>query len=182
MKYKIGYQISKDGYLLGEVRVRENPRKKGDYPHSVNVIFISPPDVKKYKIRKWNGKEWIFESDFRRDWFDKTNGDPVIIHNIGEEIDLDQYIDKPLDGRFFFQYYNDIDNEWKENVVEKARVEKLHATKEIQKQLDALDVKKMRYLIEKDKGDLSGKQYFDEYEAETLKLRGELKEAVNGTE
>jgi hypothetical protein len=56
-----------------------------------------------------------------------------------------------------------------------AEAEKIQKKQQLQHVLDELDIKKMRYLIEKEKGDLSGKKYFDEYEAETIKLREELK-------
>ena len=65
--------------------------------------------------------------------------------------------------------------DWKtpiEAVMEKV---KEYEKQNIQDQLDRIDIKKIRYLVESEKGDESGRKYFDEYEVETVKLRDELK-------
>ena len=176
MNYKTGYQITNNGYLIGSVEVRENPRKLGDFSHYKNIIFIELLEEKPFTIRKWNGEVWLYENDFRGRWWNKTSGEEIeAITEIGKQVDLGKYTNNPPDGRFMFKYFNDLTGVWEENTVLKAEEERKQSVFKIQKQLDALDLKKMRYLIEKESGDLSGKKYFDEYESETVKLREELK-------
>lgn len=178
MEYKIGYQISKEGYYLGEKNIRENPRKKGDFSYYKNIIFNKPPKEKSKTIRQWTGEKWIYIPDNRGIWWNKKTSEQFVIDNIGELVSTED-TDVPPDGRFLYQYFNDLTNVWEENVIEKERVEKEQRIIKLQNQLKELDIKKIRYIIEKEKGDLSGKKYFDAYEKETLLLRNQLKEIEN---
>ena len=176
MRYKTGYQISKEGFYIKPIQIRENPRKKDNFPCSKNIVFVTPLKGKSHFTQKWTGDEWVYEPDFRGTWWDKLTADAEEVDETGIEIDLEKYTDSSPDGRFNYQYFNDITQMWEEDALKQADENRKIRIIEIGKELDKLDAKKIRYIIEKEKGDLSGKKYFDEYEAETLKLREELKE------
>lgn len=179
MKYKTGYQIGSEGQLLGIIRVRENPRRAGDFPCSKNVIFISPKELKAFQTQKWNGEEWIIYSDFRGKWWNKKTAEETEVTEINIEVSDVTFTNKPPDGRFNHQYFNDISGVWEENVIAKEAEEKEARIAEIKSKLTSLDIKKIRFLLEKEKGVLSGKIYFDGYEEETVLLRDQLKELEN---
>lgn len=180
MKYKTGYQIGREGQSLGVVQIRENPRRAGDFPCSKNVVFTPPKELKTFQTQRWNGEEWVIYSDFRGKWWDKKTAEETEVTEIDIEVSDVTFTNKPPDGRFNHQYFNDITGAWEENVIAKEAEEKEARIAEIKNKLYSLDVKKIRFLLEKEKGDLSGKKYFDQYEEETLALRAQLKELENG--
>lgn len=179
MKYKTGYQIDGLNRYIGEIKVRENPRREGHYPCSKSTVFIEPPETKKYESAIWDkgGKKWTLVPDFTgRTFYNKKTAfqyDEVIY--LGDVIDLNEWTEEKPDRRYDYQYFNDVSGVWEENIKDRVQAEKEEKIGSIKAQLDALDLKKIRYLVEKDKGDLSGKKYFDEYEAETVRLRDELR-------
>ena len=181
MNFITGYQITDKGYYSGKIQIRENPRKKGDYRYNTKCVILTPPPVVgKNEIPKWTGNEWIIEPDYRGDWYNKVNAEIVRIFNIGEIIDTEKYTNVPPPGFTPAEYFNDTTGKWAENKELTAARDYRVKAKELTKKLNDLDVKKMRYLIEKEKGDLSGKKYFDQYEEETLALRAQLKELIDG--
>lgn len=181
MKYKTGYQVDGWGRFICEIQIRENPRKAGHYPCSKNIIFEKPPETKEYESAVWNGENWTVVPDFTgREFYNKKTAEKYDKEiELGDMIDLTEWTEEKPDGRFIWQYFNDMTNKWEENTVEKEKSKKQERLSEIKAELDRLDLKKIRFLLEKEKGDLSGKVYFDEYEAKTIKLRKELKELDN---
>ncbi len=104
-----------------------------------------------------------------------TNGIPVCVVKDGLTIPFDE---ENIDFKEFLEWNKQqeipIDTQ-SVNDKEKEKAEKKQREEDTKKELQELDIKKIRYLLEKEKGDESGKKYFDAYEAETLKLRNELK-------
>ena len=186
MKYKTGYQIDELGRYIQmppgeEPQIRENPRKAGHFPCAKNIIFEKPPKTKEYESAVWNGENWTVVPDFTgREFYNKKTAEKYDKEiELGDMIDLTEWTEEKPDGRFIWQYFNDMTNKWEENTVEKEKSKKQERLSEIKAELDRLDLKKIRFLLEREKGDLSGEEYFQKREKETVKLRKELKELNN---
>lgn len=181
MKYKTGYQIDGWGRFICEIQIRENPRKAGHYPCSANTIFERPPKTKKYESAVWNGEQWKVTPDFMgHEFYNKKTAEKYEQKiELGDVIDLAEWTAEKPDGRFAWQYFNDIAGQWEENTVEKEKAKKQERLSEIKAELDRLDLKKIRFLLEKEKGDLSGEEDFQKREKETERLRAELKAIQN---
>jgi len=183
MKTINGYILDNQKALLTTEKVRENPRRTGDYPRAKNVhVFCDElPKFKEYEIAvlSEDDKTWEIKADYRNVvFYSKENGEPQeLIKDVGTKPDFNLYTLKPkMDN---FQKFDDKKDAWIADIEAKETAEKESAKRVILQQLDALDLKKIRYLVEKESGDLSGKKYFDEYEKGTVKLRKELKELNN---
>lgn len=129
MKYKTGYQVDGWGRFICEIQIRENPRKAGHYPCSASTIFERPPKTKKYESAVWNKetKEWTLVPDFMgHEFYNKKTAEKYDKKiELGDIIDLKQWTEEKPDGRFIWQYYNDLTNKWEENTVRKAEIERL---------------------------------------------------------
>ena len=176
MNYKTGYQIDTDGGFIGVINIRENPRVTGDFPCSKSIVFTSPKTLEKYQTQKWNGEEWIIYNDYRGKYFNKLTAEELVIEDLDIVVDFEKYTSVPPDGRFFYQYFNNVSGVWEEDIITKTKEENASLAKEKLRQLNALDVKKMRYLFESMEGDETGKEYFNSLQAETKALRAEYQE------
>ncbi len=125
---------------------------------------------------------WVWQGEWKElpnyigmPYYDKKTMDwNKPLQKIGEIPDLEKYTIKPPKDDLQYQKFDEKVGDWVEDIEEKEKAEKQDKILDLKDQLKELDIKKLRYLLEKEKGDESGKKYFDAYEAETLKLRNEL--------
>lgn len=146
-------------------------------PAKCTTTSIPEIELKPFHKLQWDGSKWNEIIDYRdMEYFDKeTKEEGERIKQLNVVIDFTKYaLKKPKEDLIYQKYDEELDD-WIEDIEAKTEAEKNYRIIQIKKELEKLDIKKMRYLIEKDKGDLSGKKYFDEYEAVTVKLRDELK-------
>ena len=170
------YNYNFNGIYIGTAQADEDPLEKGNYliPAFATTVNIPHEIVQDYHSWKWNGTEWTEVVNYTNIpfWDKETKIKQPLIKEFGVEIDFDKYTTlPPIEGDWIkFE-----DGEWVLDPDGEAEWERQTRIKEIQRQLNELDIKKIRFMLEKEAGDLSGKSYFDEYEAETLLLRSELR-------
>lgn len=159
----------------------KDPKNKNKYliPGHSTTTPIPEEKLPEYSTWVWNGKRWESKCDYIGvPYYDKKgiSSDCKPVEKLGEEIDFEKYTLKEPDFDKLGSYYkfDEILDDWVIDEEAKEIAEKEKRIEDIINTLKELDIKKMRYLLEKDKGDLSGKVYFDEYEAETIRLREEL--------
>lgn len=176
------YHYDKDNLFAGSTVLDnsdKDPLNPSNYliPAKCTTTPIPEIQLKPYHQWQWQANKWVDVIDFRdMEYYDKeTREEGKRIKQLNEEIDFNKYTFKKSKDDLMYQKYDEGIGDWVEDTEEKEKADKKQRKEKIQKELDKLDIKKIRYLIEKEKDDLSGKKYFDEYEAETVKLRDELK-------
>lgn len=182
MKYRTGYQIDELGRYIQmppgeEPQIRENPRKSGHYPCSKNIIFEKPPETKEYESAVWNGENWTVVPDFTgREFYNKQTAEKYNGEiELGDVIDIADWTEEKPDGRFVWQYYNDLTGVWEENTVKKAEAEKKERLADLKSQMNIIDAKKIRPLSAMIQGIQSSDDIkaFYKYENELKSLRDE---------
>jgi len=112
----------------------------------------------------------------------------IILHKaLSYYFGTDTFSIMPKDNDFIIEKDNkryllseiDITEQYQQAEYEYQKIKNKERIEEIKAELDRLDLKKIRFLLEKEKGDLSGEEYFQKREKETVKLRKELKELNN---
>ena len=153
MKYKTGYQLDGLNRYIPmpqgeEPQIRENPRKPGHYPCSKNIIFEKPPETKVYESAVWNGEKWEITPDFTgKEFYNKKTSERYVDNiELGDVIDLDEWVEERPDGRYLYQFFNSATSKWEEDLIKKAESEKQHKLNELKHKMAEIDVKKVRAL------------------------------------
>ena len=112
----------------------------------------------------------------------------IILHKaLSYYFGTDAFSIMPKDNDFIIEKENirhllseiDITEQYQQAEYEYQKIKNKERIEEIKAELDRLDLKKIRFLLEKEKGDLSGEEDFQKREKETVKLRKEFREINN---
>lgn len=81
---KTVYLYDDKGVYTEPYQAQENPMQPGQYITPVLSTDIAPPVYENKQIPFFSKGKWTIEADYRDEtWYDKSNGDPVVIVDAG---------------------------------------------------------------------------------------------------
>ncbi len=182
MKFKIGYQIDGLGKYIPmppgeELQIRENPRKAGHYPCAKNIIFEKPPETEAYESAVWNGDKWEIIPDFTgKEFYNKKTSESYVGNiELGDVIDLDEWVEERPDDRYLYQFFNSATSKWEEDLIRKAEAEKQGQLAALKSQMNVIDIKNIRNIVAFFDGTATKEDYdyYDAYKQQIKTLKDE---------